>query len=157
MHPHIRILPADRPVHWQAVRSLLWEYMSARGFDPALGDYQRELDGLPGEFQPPQGALLVAYQTEVPVGCIAFRRISQEVCEMKRMYVTPNARGLGIGRMLIEELEEAARHSGYQIMKLDTHPSMLAAQRLYTSLGFQEIERYNQNPTLGIRFFGKSL
>ena len=97
--------------------------------------------------------LLVARIDGELVGCIALHRLSEEACEMKRLYVRPGARGSGVGRALVEALIVRARELGYRVMRLDTLARMHAAQALYTSLGFREIERYNDNPVQGVLFF----
>ena len=84
---------------------------------------------------------------------MAFQPLSEEICEMKRMFVPDEFRRNGIARRLISALLEQARTQGYRYMRLDSHPTMSAAQELYDKIGFREIERYNQNPIPGIRFF----
>lgn len=137
----------------EAIRLLLSEYAQMRNHDSALGDYKRELENLPGKYATPKGALLIAYFNNQPAGCVAFQSFSESICEMKRMYVKPQFQGNKIGHQLIKELLIQAKKSGYHKMYLDTHPWMKAAQHLYQKFGFQEIERYNDNPTVGIRFF----
>ncbi len=151
------IYQIDEPKVIQDFRDLLWEYGSSRKFDAALAGYQAELDGLPGKYGSPGGCGLIAYQQLQPAACIAYRRLDQDYCEMKRLYVSPKFRGLGLGRQLVAALLKKAKTANYQFMRLDTHPSMLAAQGLYKSFGFKEIERYNDNPIPGIRFFEMSL
>lgn len=147
------ISPANTPEKIQAVRELLLEYGRLRNFDAALGNYSIELKGLPGKYGLPFGCLLLATFQEVPAGCIAYQRLSPQICEMKRLFVHPNFRRKGIAQQLVSALLAHARQAGYKIMRLDSHPSMLAAQALYESFGFYPIERYNENPTPGIRFF----
>lgn len=140
-----------------AVRNLLWEYGRLRNFDAALGDYEQELAQLPGKYAPPRGCLLLAQVGTTAVGCVAFQALETGICEMKRMFVLPDYQHQGIGSLLIGELVGQAKAAGYERMRLDTHPSMEAAARLYQKLGFGEIERYNENPTPGIRFFERVL
>lgn len=149
-------VPKDSP-HLVGIRHLFQIYANWRGFDAALGDFQAELDLLPGKYAEPKGALLLANYTGKPAGCIAYQALSEDICEMKRMFVLKEFRGKGIAKFLIKKLIETAKKRGYGIMRLDTHPHMHAAQTLYRQMGFVEIERYNQNPTPGIRFFEKSL
>ena len=141
----------------EAVRKLLYTYGASRDFDKALGDYETELASLPGKYGPPEGYLLLASLNGEAAGCIAYRKIGEGICEMKRMYVSDAFRGQGIGRQLVKVLLEAAKAMGYHTMKLDTHPTMISAHNLYQSLGFVEIERYNDNPIPGVRFFGLTL
>lgn len=153
----IHLRPAIDTSDLQAVRDLLYEYGEIRNFDAALGDYMGELAGLPGPYTSPTGCLLLATWQEKPAGCVAFRELDESYCEMKRMFVRPIFRGKGIGKALLAGILKAARQAGYAYMRLDTHPSMNTAQALYQSFGFAEIDRYNENPTPGIRFFERKL
>lgn len=137
----------------QSVRTLLLEYGQSRGFDAAMGDFEKEMKDLPGKYEEPSGALLLAEYKNQSAGCVALQQIGEGICEMKRMYVSPNFRGQGIGQALIAAILEKGKALGYQTMRLDTHPSMIKAQELYRNFGFYEIERYNDNPIEGIRFF----
>ena len=151
------IEPVKSEEQIEAVRQLLWTYGHSRNFDSALGDYDTELAELPGKYNPPEGFLLLASFDNIPAGCIAYRKIGPGICEMKRMYVSPEHRGKGIGKQLANALIDQAKIAGYSTMKLDTHPTMHKAHSLYQSLGFEEIERYNDNPISGVRFFGRIL
>ncbi|MEL7339474.1 MAG: GNAT family N-acetyltransferase [Bacteroidota bacterium] len=153
----LRIQLAQSPLEIQQIRDLFWTYAELRGFDAALGDFQAELDDLPGKYAAPKGCLLLATKEDQAVGCLAYQRLSNDICEMKRMFVLPAYRAQGIGTRLIQRLLAEAQSAGYQRMRLDTHPHMQNAVRLYESFGFYPITRYNQNPTPGIRFFEKRL
>ena len=111
-----------------------------------LQDYDEELRHLEGKYGPPRGRLILATEDGVPAGCIALREIDESRCELKRLYVRPAFRGRGLGRTLSEMDVAAARELGYREMLLDTLPFLQAAQALYRSLGFREIERYNDSP-----------
>ena len=139
------------------VSTLFWQYGKERTFDKALMGYAEEIAGLPGKYGPPEGLLLIGYIRSQPAGCIAFQKLSNQVCEMKRLYVAPEFRGLGLGYRLIQRLLKAAVSHGYQTMKLDSHPNMLIAQKLYKKFDFVPTVRYNQNPIEGIIFFEKDL
>lgn len=153
----VLIRPARSGADISDVRKLFHTYGASRNFDMALKDFPAELAGLPGKYAEPKGYLLLATVDQQAAGCIAYQALSPTICEMKRLYVLPDFRGHGLGKQLIETLIQAARDHQYQYMRLDTHPSMLTAQALYQSFGFREIERYNDNPILGIRFFEKEL
>jgi putative acetyltransferase len=101
--------------------------------------------------------ILVARDGDEIVGCVALRRLGDGVCEMKRLYVRPAARGSGAGRALAAAIVEEARRLGYRAMRLDTLPTMDAARELYLSLGFRAVDRYNDNPIDGVLFFELAL
>jgi GNAT superfamily N-acetyltransferase len=130
------------------IRALLREYAAWLEVDLCFQNFEQELAGLPGEYAPPRGRLLIAEGA----GCVAVRAIDDETCEMKRLYVRPKQRGSGLGRSLILAIVEEARGIGYRRMRLDTMPKMAGAQRLYASLGFRDIAAYRYNPEPGARF-----
>ena len=152
-----RIISVNSKEELEAIRQLFISYGKWRNHDAALGYFQKEVDGLPGKYGPPEGALFLAEEDGQPAGMIAYQKIEEGICEMKRMYVLDEFRNKGIGRKLVEALIAAAKKEGYERMRLDTHPRMKAAHALYAQMGFYEIERYNQNPTPGIRFFEQML
>lgn len=133
----------------EIVRGLFLEY----GALPDVNIGQHELAGLPGEYAPPTGALLVAMEGTSGAGCVALRRLDVQTCEMKRLYVRPKHRGGGVGKTLAHEIILRGRAVGYSRMRLDTRPSMQAAIALYRSLGFREIPPYMSNPVPGALFF----
>lgn len=110
--------------------------------------YDRALDAADdvGHFVPPRGCLLLARLFGEPVGCGALRTLEPGVAEIKRMWVAPSARGLGIGRRLLKELEEVARRRRLRAIRLDTNGSLKEALKLYRSSGYREIGRFNDNP-----------
>jgi ribosomal protein S18 acetylase RimI-like enzyme len=112
---------------------------------------------LPGKYQPPAGRLLLAWNGERAVGSIALRPLDADTCEMKRLYVRPEARGEQLGRRLVERLCREAREAGYSRICLDTLPTMVSAQSLYESLGFVPIEPYVFNPIPGTKFLALGL
>ena len=140
--------PADIPV----ARALLLEYGQSLGFSLCFQSFDQELAGLPGDYAPPSGRLLLAELDGKPVGCIALHALqgSREICEMKRLYVRPEARGHQLGLRLVNEVVATARRIGYKKMRLDTvGPVMQHAVALYRRLGFREIPPYRDNPQPG--------
>lgn len=153
----LTIEPAVTDPQLNDVRKLMREYAVIRNYDAALGDFEEEQARLAIYFGQPRGLILLARWHGSPAGCVAFRPLEPGVCEMKRLFVSPDFRNHGIGRAMIGELIKNAVEKDYRIMRLDSHPWMEAAHRLYQSFGFREIARYNDNPTPGIRFFELAL
>ncbi len=153
----VEIRPADRPADIAAIRALLRDYLRESGRDLGFQGFDAELDGLPGDYAPPRGCLLCAQAGEHVVGCVAFRPLDEERCEMKRLFVRPDFRGSALGAALVAAILERAREAGYASMCLDTAPGMERAQALYARFGFRDIARYNDNPIPGVRFMGVAL
>jgi putative acetyltransferase len=141
-----RIVHAESGRHLEAVRVLFREYAASLGFDLGFQGFDKELAGLPGDYAPPLGSILLARCAEEATGCVAMRKLALAICEMKRLYVCPRFRGQGIGRVLSEKVIADARRIGYTAMRLDTLASMTTARALYRSMGFREITPYRFNP-----------
>ncbi len=143
---------AESPAHWRAARTLVEEYAASLDFALDFQGFGQEIESLPAIYGPPDGCLLLALDGDVPAGCVAFRKLGEGVCEMKRLYVRPAHRDRGIGRVLVGAIVDRARRRGYQRMRLDTVPTMKAAKALYASVGFRKIEAYRHNPVSGATF-----
>jgi ribosomal protein S18 acetylase RimI-like enzyme len=135
------------------IRLLFEEYAASLDVDLCFQGFEQELAELPGDYELPKGRLLLALEGTTPTGCVALRGISNEVCEMKRLYVRPAFRGKKCGLNLAQAIIREAHTIGYQRMRLDTLPSMKQAIALYRSLGFKEIPPYRDNPVCGALFF----
>ena len=159
--PDIRLVEPDSPALLDAARTILREYAEALGVDLCFQHFDDELAGLPGEYAAPAGALLLAFVDEQLAGCGAMRALADvdyaNACEMKRLYVRPTFRGLGLGRMLAQALVDQAVRAGYSVMLLDTLDDMEAARGLYGALGFEEIPPYYYNPIPGAHYLRADL
>lgn len=152
----IEITEATTAHQLQLVREIMREYAASLKIDLCFQEFDNELARLPGKYAPPAGTLLLAYVLKEPAGCIALQPLPEvdypNACEMKRLYVRPRARGVGLGRVLAERLVDTARVMGYETMLLDTLNEMEAARGLYGSLGFEEIPPYYYNPIPGAHY-----
>jgi len=141
-----------RDPHPDAVRALLREYRDSLGFPLDFQYFEFELAALPGAYAPPRGALLLARVDGADAGCVALRPLDGDCCELKRLYVRPAHRRLGLGRLLAGAILAEARALAYARVRLDTVPGMETAQALYRDLGFTETAPYTANPVPGVRF-----
>ena len=140
-----------------ACRSLFAEYQEGLGVSLCFQGFDHELATLPGAYSRPRGRLLIARIVGEPAGCVALRPLGEHDAEMKRLYIRPQYRGMGLGRVLAECAVDEARGMGYRTLKLDTLPGMAAAQHLYRELGFVDSAPYNDNPLQGVRFMSLAL
>jgi len=148
-----RIVQVSSPTEIEAVAALLREYAAALGQDLGFQGFSEELAGLPSDYRFPRGAIFLALDDDVATGCVGLRPLAwPRIAELKRLYVRPQDRRHGIGALLSQAALSAARAAGYHLVRLDTLPTMLAAQRLYETLGFSEIEAYRFNPVPGTRY-----
>jgi len=148
----IDIVPATSADQIATARRLFMEYEASLGIELTFQGFAQEVAGLPGAYTPPAGRLFLATDGAEPAGCVALRPLGGGVCEMKRLYVRPTARGARLGRRLAETVIREARAIGYARMRLDTLPSMKEAFALYQTLGFREIPPYRENPIVGTHF-----
>jgi putative acetyltransferase len=135
------------------MRELFREYQGQLQVDLQFQRFHDELERLPGAYSPPEGCLLMAEVEGKPAGCVALKPRAEDICEMKRLYVRPACRGLGIGRKLAKEVIRRAGMKGYAAMVLDTLDRLVEAMALYESLGFQRTEPYYDNPLPGVVYW----
>lgn len=149
----MEIIEAQSPEQIDQARALFNEYAAGMGIDLCFQNFSDEVNGLPGAYAAPSGRLLLVVAEETPAGCIALRKLADDICEMKRLYVKPEFRGHGVGRILTETIIALARQLGYHRMRLDTLPGIMdPAIAMYRAFGFVEIEPYYHNPVEGALF-----
>ena len=146
----LAILQAETPEQINNARELIMEYAAWVEFNLCFQGFEEEMRTLPGKYAPPEGRLLLAFWDGQPAGVIALRPLTDEdrgLCEMKRLYVRPEFRGHGIGRILAERVIAAASQMGYRRMRLDSiSGKMERAITMYRELGFRETEPYYETP-----------
>ncbi len=141
---------AESPLEISQARELFLEYAQSLGFSLCFQNFDKELAGLPGDYTPPEGRLLLAHYAGELAACVALHKLGSGICEMKRLYLRPQFRGKGLGRALAEHIIAEARQIGYERMRLDTvEPMMKDAVEMYRRLGFKEIAAYCANPIAG--------
>lgn len=152
----IDVLQAESAEQIEDARGIFREYAEGLGVDLCFQGFEAELAGLPGEYAPPGGALLLAYVDGALAGCGAVRPLHDvdyaNACEMKRLYVRPAFRRFGLGRLLTQRLMDCAARTGYSVLLLDTLDDMESARGLYRTLGFEEIPPYYFNPIPGAHY-----
>ena len=140
----------ESPRQVEQARELFLEYAKSLGFSLCFQNFEKELATLPGDYAPPEGRLLLAEYESKLAGCVALHKLSDGICEMKRLYLRPQFRGKALGRALADHIIAEARQIGYERMRLDTvEPVMKDAVAMYRKIGFQEIAPYCANPIQG--------
>ncbi|HET9527168.1 MAG TPA: GNAT family N-acetyltransferase [Pyrinomonadaceae bacterium] len=143
----LRITQATTQSDIEQARVLFKEYETSLGISLCFQNFAQEVANLPGDYAPPRGRLLLAREYDQLLGCIALRPLGPTTCEMKRLFVRPEYRARGLGRVLVEAIIEEARKIGYTHMRLDTLPGIMdRAIALYRAAGFVEIPPYTKNP-----------
>jgi GNAT superfamily N-acetyltransferase len=149
----MEIIAVNSAAGIEQARELFREYEAWLAVDLCFQNFEKELAELPGKYAPPEGRLLLALENQEAAGCVALRKIGEDTCEIKRLFLRPQFRGHGLGRQLAETIIYEARQIGYQRMRLDTlPPKMNDAIGLYRALGFREIDPYYHNPVPGAKF-----
>lgn len=152
---HMQIV--DGTAYPDEVKKLIKEYYHRLGRDLSFQNIEAELDDPAVRYSPPQGELLVALENDEVLGMVAYHRLTSKRCEMKRLYLTPNARGRHLGERLVETIIDHAKASGYEEMVLDTIKPLKAAVSLYRKYGFEECEAYYDNPMEDVVYMRKKL
>lgn len=151
--PEVSIREVRTPDEWRDAAALIGTYTSTLGTLHCVVDLAAELADLPGRYGQPAGGLLLAYVDGVAAGCCALRALPDadhtNACEMKRLYVQPAYRKLGLGHALVGAVMECARVVGYSCVLLDTLNEMEAARALYEEMGFFEVPPYTHSPIPG--------
>jgi putative acetyltransferase len=159
--PVIELIAPDGPALLEATREIFREYAASLPIDLCFQGFEQELAGLPGDYAPPQGLLLLAFVDGALAGCGAFRPLPDSdhanACEMKRLFVRRAFRRFGLGRLLAQALMDRATEAGHSAMLLDTLDDMEAARGLYASLGFVEVPPYYYNPIPGAHYLKANL
>ena len=137
--------------------SLFQEYANSLNISLAFQNFDEELNIINSMYGSPTGCLLLVYDNELPVACAAYRKIGEDICELKRMYIKPNYRRKGIGQEIMNILCTRSKLNGYRLMRLDTLDTMTPAIKLYSNNGFYTIEAYYHNPNEGVVYMEKSL
>lgn len=145
--------PEDRA----AVLEIFTEYVNSPSVSLEFQGYAEEFAALPGKYAPPDGRLLLAIEGERVLGCVALRKVDDRICEMKRLYVRPEARGMAFGKRLADAIVDEARAAGYAEMRLDVLPEFAAARRMYEAMGFRAAAPVSHNPVPGTAFLGLAL
>ena len=148
----VRLLKPQSAAEWREARRLVEEYAASLNLDLAFQNFAHELEHFENEYSAPSGAFLLAQEKGALVGCVGLRKLSDSVGEIKRLYVAPTARGLGLGEALARGIVDEGKQLKYARLVLDTLPTMLAARSLYHALGFKPIAPYRYNPVAGTAF-----
>lgn len=154
--PVVTIRAPSLPAELEAVRSIFREYADSLNVDLCFQGFEDELQQLPGLYDAPRGALLIAEVEGSIAGCCALRPLDtvdySNASEMKRLYVRKAFRGFGLGRELAETMLDRARQAGYACVLLDTLDEMESARAMYADMGFEEIPPYYHNPIAGAHY-----
>ena len=149
----IEIVCATEGREVAAVRDLFREYAASLSIDLCFQNFEDELATLPGGYAAPRGSLLLTRVSQRNAGCVGLRAMEDGIGEIKRLYVRPEFRRRGLGKMLIRRALLEARDIGYHVVRLDTLREMSAAIALYTGFGFQEVAPYRRGEPDGICYF----
>jgi len=142
----VEIIEARTEGQYGQARRLIEAYAAELGMDLEFQGFSGEMNALAAMYGPPRGALLLVRDGEVWIGCAGLRPLGDGVVELKRMFIRPDRRGFGLGRLLMDALIAKARQLGYDAVRLDTLAALAPALTLYRRSGFQDIPPYRINP-----------
>jgi len=161
-NPSFSITPVREALDLTDTMTLFYAYAASLGINLAFQNFDAEMAGMPGKYAPPSGELLLARnEAGKAIGCVGLRPLPMDerdkICEMKRLYVSPEGRGTGVGKALASSIIAVSQRLGYSEMRLDTLPTMVAALGMYRGFGFQEIPPYYSTPLEGTHFLALKL
>ncbi len=157
MAENIEIKLANSASEYEDAKKLILEYSKWLGFDLSFQDFEKEMSTLDITYGNPDGGIFLAYLNNAPVGVAGIKRFTDTECELKRMFIRVNGRGLGIGKLLLNECISLAEKLEYKVIKLDTMNYMKPAIKIYTDAGFNEIPAYRFNPNKEALYFELTL
>lgn len=158
MEKPYQVIEVNDNRHYKRLAELFREYESYLGFELSFQNFEKELNNLTKMYRPPTGkAFLLMDRSGIFFGCIAVRQLEENIGEIKRMYLKPEWRGEGYGKVLMDIALQATRNLGYKKVRLDTLDTMTAAIAIYKKAGFYEIPQYRENPFENAVFMEKEL
>lgn len=150
----VKLIEATSPYDYTLAVQLFMEYAAQIKIDLAFQNFSKEIENLEAQYSKPKGIIYIAYNEQnSPLGCFGIREFGGAICELKRMYLKEEARGLGIGKKMLQTAIVTGKKLGYKKMRLDTLSTMHSAIRLYEKAGFYEIQSYRFNPFDGAKYF----
>jgi len=150
----VKFIEAKSDIDFKIAIQLFKDYASQIGIDLSFQNFDNEILEIEKQYSRPNGQLIIAYEkNENPIGCFGVRKLTDSICELKRMYLKREVRGKGIGKKLLERALAIGKELNYKKMRLDTLPSMKSAIELYKKVGFYEIDAYRFNPIEGTLYF----
>lgn len=153
MTPHVDITPVLTDEDYDILRVLFVEYANSLGFSLRFQNFDSELDELKSVYGGARSAAFLGWLEGKRVGCVGVKQFNQDSCEMKRLFIRPEGRGVGLGKMLARTAIRKAKDFGYKVMYLDTMNFMTEANALYKSLGFELTKPYYHNPLKGVNYY----
>ncbi len=148
---------ANTKEEFEFAKDLFQQYESSLNIDLSFQNFATELATMDIQYNQPRGALLLAYNNKLAIGCVAIRELDIETAELKRMFVQPEYRNHKVGKRLLELIIDIAKEFNYNKIRLDTLPGMIQAQSMYRAFGFYEIPSYRFNPFKGTVYMEKRI